>query len=1337
MSNEIILAHIYKPINKIKPTKVYEEGREIFAYAYGNKTKILEHKVGNGVTQYKNLMNLMDLHPFKDSEDFGYNNKTIVAGGNNSGDTARRLQQIPYLDTLSVDNNGQFFVYADYYDKSIKRWSIGSSQSNYIFGGPQANQTNPLEIVNYAEGVCHDPSTGKVWYTSYYTHAVYEIDLYGAPGQDAVLIFGGNGKGFATNQLSDPGAILYDKPNNTFYVFNGGSRTIVKFVKGETTCTLVAGVVNQSTTALNHITYVYGMQIFNGVLYYLDYNKHRLMKWPTGATEGTLVFGQLNQPGTALNQMYYPEGFVIDSVGNIIITDSNNNRILLLESGKTTAKILLDNLSYPTGICIDTNNKIYFYDDNLNTILRYDRINGEIRTIANPAKGLSIDGKRILTEADEKDLTIYVKKDDIYNALDSENIAIPLSAKQGKTLNDSKINKTDSYNGTDYIGIDKVLDARVGKTLEDSKINKTDSYNGTDYTGTDKVLDARVAKTLVDSIALKPDVPGLNFIITHQTDSISWQSMVFGQGKFSAHSANSNKTVISYNGKDWILKDTNISVAIAEVRFINGKYYGAGGSTIDHTKPIIYVSDDGWNWTGLLYKPNGSTFVLRAINYGGGKFVAIGSDSLASYATPNIVFYSTDGITWNQGVLPAQGTYARLSYGNGVWVAVGNNFGTNTTQRAAYSADGITWNLATLPSNNWYGLVFAQGRFIAVGYANTDRIAHSTDGITWIVSVIPYHNSNAWSGIYYENGLYIIIGARDFYLTSVDGTTWVQRSYPQTAVIMNFAAFGNGMWALTGFSNTAGLSRIFTSGTFVKDVTVEDLLTSTNTTNALSANQGKLLNEAKINKTDSYNGTDYTGTDKVLDARVGKILNDSLQLKTTISGHDWILRNTPADLNWWNLAYGNGRFVAIAATAGSTSAMVSTDGNNWILGTTPAGRSWSGICFGNGIFVATSGAGTGNRIMTSVDGLVWVSRVTPEDNSWNAVTYGNGKFVAVSTTGISNRVMTSVDGITWVIGVTSADGNYWIDVKFGNGIFVAISYGSSTAGITNQIMTSTDGVTWVERVAPSISAWGALAFGNGLFVAVSSTITDTNQVMTSTDGVTWILRTSAITNEWQKVSFGNNLFVAVSRTGTGNRIMISSDGINWILKTSPADYLWYGIAFGKGMWVGVSISGTGNRAMSSGIAVEQLVIEDNLTSTSTDKALSAKQGKVLNEKINASNILDLCLACSDEVTDLIAGPNKLTIMIPYAITITSVFASLSVAPSGSSFVIDMNQAGVSFLSTKLSIDASEKSSNTAAIPYVLTNAIIPAYTEITIDIDQIGSVTPGKGLKVFIIANKN
>lgn len=112
------------------------------------------------------------------------------------------------------------------------------------------------------------------------------------------------------------------------------------------------------------------------------------------------------------------------------------------------------------------------------------------------------------------------------------------------------------------------------------------------------------------------------------------------------------------------------------------------------------------------------------------------------------------------------------------------------------------------------------------------------------------------------------------------------------------------------------------------------------------------------------------------------------------------------------------------------------------------------------------------------------------------------------------------------------------------------------------------------------------------------------------------------------------------------------------------------------------------------------------------------------------------LAVSDETTALTTGTAKVTFRMPCAVTLTAVRSSVTTAPTGSTLVVDINEAGASILSTKLSIDASEKTSTTAATAAVISDSALADDAEMTIDIDQIGSTIAGAGLKVTLIGTR-
>jgi hypothetical protein len=108
----------------------------------------------------------------------------------------------------------------------------------------------------------------------------------------------------------------------------------------------------------------------------------------------------------------------------------------------------------------------------------------------------------------------------------------------------------------------------------------------------------------------------------------------------------------------------------------------------------------------------------------------------------------------------------------------------------------------------------------------------------------------------------------------------------------------------------------------------------------------------------------------------------------------------------------------------------------------------------------------------------------------------------------------------------------------------------------------------------------------------------------------------------------------------------------------------------------------------------------------------------------------------DETTALTAGTDKIRFRMPYAATLLAVRASVNTAPTGSTLIVDLNEAGTSVLGTKLSIDATEFSSTTAASAATITDSALADDALISIDVDQIGSTVAGAGLKVSLYVRR-
>ena len=159
------------------------------------------------------------------------------------------------------------------------------------------------------------------------------------------------------------------------------------------------------------------------------------------------------------------------------------------------------------------------------------------------------------------------------------------------------------------------------------------------------------------------------------------------------------------------------------------------------------------------------------------------------------------------------------------------------------------------------------------------------------------------------------------------------------------------------------------------------------------------------------------------------------------------------------------------------------------------------------------------------------------------------------------------------------------------------------------------------------------------------------------------------------------------------------------------------------------LSGITNTEISASAAIALSKIALPTQSGNADKAL------VTDGTTPAWGYTEGCfvIACSDETTNLTTGDAKVTFRAPFAFTIHKIpRASLSTASSSGLPEVDIRNGANSIFSTKLTIDANETISTTAATAAVLntSHTAVSDAAEIKIDIDTAG--TGAKGLKVYL-----
>lgn len=222
------------------------------------------------------------------------------------------------------------------------------------------------------------------------------------------------------------------------------------------------------------------------------------------------------------------------------------------------------------------------------------------------------------------------------------------------------------------------------------------------------------------------------------------------------------------------------------------------------------------------------------------------------------------------------------------------------------------------------------------------------------------------------------------------------------------------------------------------------------------------------------------------------------------------------------LISGNNRFIALANNENRIS--VSLTGQTWSTVGLPVSESWTDAAFGGGRFVIV--ANNTNNVLTSTDGTTFTSANIPDDTTgdstvsqWIYVTHGKGKFVAVSAN--DRATATSTNGTTWTrhdaVLPEITVGNDWniVALEYGNNRFIVLDSEGRTAY-------SFDGITWYQGATPpGTTAWADVKYEQGVFLAIGlEGVNPTNISATTEDGLAWTIRTLSSSQRWSAVTYG-------------------------------------------------------------------------------------------------------------------------------------------------------------------------------------------------------------------------
>ena len=222
-----------------------------------------------------------------------------------------------------------------------------------------------------------------------------------------------------------------------------------------------------------------------------------------------------------------------------------------------------------------------------------------------------------------------------------------------------------------------------------------------------------------------------------------------------------------------------------------------------------------------------------------------------------------------------------------------------------------------------------------------------------------------------------------------------------------------------------------------------------------------------------------------------------------------------------------------------------------LLSTSDNGSTWSAINAPSQVVrIAGSSAGfvattcgfqqdyyNSSVIRQSADAVNWNTRNMPSSAVWK-IAGGGSLFVAVGH--VSNASAYSTNGVSWISSTTPA--TYGMrDIAYGGGLYVAVS--------TDRSYVTTNGTAWTAGNLPT-SGYDRIVYEGGRFIAtkdIASGDLATTDIATSVDGVTWTLGTMPTSQLWRWVAYAGGYYAAIQGSplsGSSQNLAIAAVATN-------------------------------------------------------------------------------------------------------------------------------------------------------------------------------------------------
>ncbi len=332
-------------------------------------------------------------------------NINTVAGNGSirySGDGGSAMNAVLYEQRhIALDPSGAKLFIGDEINARVRKVDVSAGTIFNVAGTGLLvpfNDNLPATSVNLRQpyGMAVD-SLGNIYIADTFNHLIRKVD----PGGFLTTVagtgtagFNGDGSPATGIQLNTPSGVALDSSGNLYIVDTGNHR--IRKLTG-TTMTTFAGMAGggydgEGPATAHKLSSPQGVAVdAAGNVYVADYGNYRIRKIDLGGNMSTVAGngppGGFAGDGLAATaaKLNFPRGVAVDAAGNILIADTNNHRVRMVEArtgrittvaGNGTAGFAGDGgpaiaakLNQPYSVAVNSQGRV-FISDQLNSRIR-------------------------------------------------------------------------------------------------------------------------------------------------------------------------------------------------------------------------------------------------------------------------------------------------------------------------------------------------------------------------------------------------------------------------------------------------------------------------------------------------------------------------------------------------------------------------------------------------------------------------------------------------------------------------------------------------------------------------------------------------------------------------------------------------------------------------------------------------------------------------------------------------------------------------------------------------------------------------------------------------------